>query len=311
MEFRKFYRHRVSPNRTRNIYIGLCALLLLIVSTTLFHWGHQQETQPDSAVLPEKETVQTTSKSPEKAKKHREAREKTRTEAAFARGQYQGKRGSEDTSKKEKTAETVEGETPEVVDLTERILRPDLSDAERMAAVKELANMDHATILNVVMKALDSPSADVREAVLQALAEVDDEAVNAPLLKAMEDENVEVREEAMDVMEEIESPNILPSLELALFDSDEDIREEALSVLEDIPDHRAVDILIEKGLQHDDESIRQDTLDSLEFITDQEFESYEQAHEWWEANRDEFVFDEPPQPSASESKRTFGVVTQQ
>jgi hypothetical protein len=292
MEFRRLFPHRMSPNRTRIICIGLCAILLLLVCTTLFYWGRRQETQPDSAVLPEKETVQTTSRSPEKAKKHRKAREKTGTEAVSARGQYQGERVPEGSWKNETLRKTINEETPEVVDLTDRILRPDLSDAERMAAVKELASMDHATILEVVMKALDSPSPDVREAVLESLAEVDDEAVNAPLLKAMEDENVEVREEAMDVMERIESPNILPSLERALFDSDEDIREQALSVLEDIPDHSAVDILIEKGLQHDDESIRQDTLDSLDFITDQEFESYEQAHEWWELNRDEFVFED-------------------
>ena len=95
----------------------------------------------------------------------------------------------------------------------------------------------------------------------------------------------------MDVMDQLESPNTLPSLERALTDSDADIREQALSILEDIPDRRAVDLLIEQGLQHDDESIREDTLDSLEFITDQDFDRWEEAVEWWYSNRDDFVFD--------------------
>jgi HEAT repeat protein len=309
MELRRLFLHGMSPNRTRIIYLGLCVVLLIIVCTVLFYWERQKGIKSDSAVLPEKKTAQMASKSPKKQAKQRKAGKVTISETAVARGQYAGKGMPEDASSKEKSR-TIAEETPKVLDPAESVIRTDLSEEERRAAVKALANMDHATILEVVMKALDSPSPDVRKAVLEALAEVDDEAVNVPLLKAMEDENVEVREEAMQVMDELESPNILPSLELALFDSDEDIREEALSILEDIPNHGAVDILIEKGLQHEDESIREDTLDSLDYLTDQRFASYEEAHEWWEANRDEFVFEEPTKQSASGSGGTFGAAIQ-
>jgi HEAT repeat protein len=255
--------------------------------------SRQKEEEKPTGAATKKVAVQAkiTPKSSVKEAKNTKAGKVTAREATVARGQYAGKGMPEDASSKEKSR-TIAEETPKVLDPAESVIRTDLSEEERRAAVKALANMDHATILEVVMKALDSPSPDVRKAVLEALAEVDDEAVNVPLLKAMEDENIEVREEAMQVMDELESPNILPSLELALFDSDEDIREEALSILEDIPNHGAVDILIEKGLQHEDESIREDTLVSLEFITDQRFASYEQAREWWDRNRDEFVFPE-------------------
>ena len=33
-------------------------------------------------------------------------------------------------------------------------------------------------------------------------------------------------------------------------------------------------------------------MDSLQFITDQEFENYEQARAWWARNRGTFSFDE-------------------
>ena len=68
------------------------------------------------------------------------------------------------------------------------------------------------------------------------------------------------------------------------------MREAALSILEDIPDPRAVDMLIEKGLLNYNHSISQEAFDSLEFITDQEFESYEEARKWWDAHRDTFTF---------------------
>ena len=235
------------------------AVLLLVACGLVFYFGRQKEDKPTGAET-KKVAVQVKipAKSSEKEARNTKVGKVTAREATLARGQYAGKGIPEDASSKEKSP-TIDEETPKVLDPAESVIRTDLSEEERMAAVKALAKMDHATILEAVMKALDSPSPDVRKAALGALTNVDDEAVNVPLLKAMEDENVEVREEAMEVMDELESPNILPSLELALFDRDEDIREEALSILEDIPDRRAVDILIEKGLRHHDESIRKET----------------------------------------------------
>jgi len=262
-------------------------LCLLILSCS-----RQKEEKKPTGSEAKRVTVQVKipAKSSGQAAKNGKARETTGREVALAGGRYQAKKIPGDASRKEKTGKTIKEETLEAVNPAESVIRTDLSEKERMAAVQELANLDRATRLEVVMNALEAESPNVRKAALAALADVDDEAVNVALLKAMEDENLGVREKAMEVMEHIESPNILPSLERALSDSDEDIREQALSILEDIPDHRAVDILIEKGLQHHDESIREETLNSLEFITDQRFESYVDAREWWDSNRDEFVF---------------------
>ena len=267
------------------------ALLVLIACGLIFYFGRQQEDKQPAVAQQERAKVKFVNKSSKKASKVTKSGKVPTAEALLPRSPYQEKNIPEDSSRGEKTGKTMNEAAVEDYDPVERVLRTDLSEEERLAAVEELEDMDHSTIIETVIKALDVKSADVREAALDALWEVDDEAVNTPLLKALEDKNVEVRKSAMDVMEQIESPNILPGLEQALIDNDEDIREQALSILEDIPDHRAVDILIEKGLQNDDESIREDTLDSLELITDQDFEKWEEAIEWWDLNRNTFVFE--------------------
>ena len=95
----------------------------------------------------------------------------------------------------------------------------------------------------------------------------------------------------MEVMDDIQSPIILSSLEQALVAGDEDMRTAALSILEDIPDPGAVELIIEKGLLNYNSSVSQKAFDSLEFITDQEFKSYQEARDWWDANKDTFQFD--------------------
>jgi len=271
--------------------VGFLAVLLLVACSLIFHFARQKEDEQPAVARQEKVKVKFVPKSSKKVTKGIKSGKVTTAEASLPRRPYQEKNIPKDSSRDEQTGKTMDKETLEALDLAERVLRPDLSEEERSAAVEELERMDHSTILEVVMKALDSPSPEVRQAALDALWEVDDEAVNTPLMKALEDVDADVRESAMDVMDQLESPNTLPSLERALTDSDADIRAQALSILEDIPDHRAVDLLIEQGLQHDDESIREDTLDSLEFITDQNFDRWEEAIQWWYLNRDTFVFD--------------------
>ena len=213
-------------------------------------------------------------------------------------------------------------EARDLVDAAEMALRMDLSDEEKLAAIEALDGIDHPVVIEPVMAALDEGNVDIREAALDAVMElndpvvvpvvekalddedpeireyaldalldVDDEKINTPLMKALDDENYDVRDNAMNIMLYIESPNIIPSLDKAFLDSDEDIREMAIITIEDIPDPRAVDILIERGLLHEDETIREDALDSLEFITDQEFKDYNEARRWWDRNRSTFKFD--------------------
>jgi hypothetical protein len=211
----------------------------------------------------------------------------------------------------------------ELIRQAEHALRMDLSDEEKLAALEELDGINHPDILEVINTALDEANAEVREAALDAimdindaqviptvvkalddedpelreyaldaLMDVDDSSLNEAFLKALDDENLDVREAAADMMLFIESPNIIDSLAKSMLDPNEDIRDMALITLEDIPDRRSVDVLIQYGLLNDNETIREDALDSIEWITDMEFDNYEAAREWWDANRDNFEFDD-------------------
>ena len=283
MEWRRLFRTKLFPGGPSIAHVTLYTLLFLITGILVLYWGRPKERDSVSGVDLREETLQPNANWPDTKAGDVKTSPRAKTGTAKAEGQS--------PHQSLPTPSFTSEEVSQNINLTERLLRPDLAEEERAAAIEELAAMDQSIVLDVVMKVLDSASADVREASLDALANIDDQAVNAALLKAMEDENLDVKEKAIDIMEHINSPNILPSLERGLVDRDEDIREQALSILEDMPDVRAVDILIEKGLLSDYSSTRADALDSLGFIAGEDFENYEQAREWWDLNRDTFLFD--------------------
>ncbi|MCX7848187.1 MAG: HEAT repeat domain-containing protein [bacterium] len=179
---------------------------------------------------------------------------------------------------------------PIVLDVVMMALNDDNPDIRELA-LDVIMNIDDPAVIPAVIKALDDDNPDIREYALDALMEVDDPRINEALIKALDDENVDVRDNALNVMLYISSPNVIDALAKAITDPDPDIREKAIIIIEDIEDPRVIDILIEKGLLHDDDNIRQDALDSLNFITDQEFQSYEEARAWWDRNRASFSFD--------------------
>ena len=180
---------------------------------------------------------------------------------------------------------------PIVLEVVEMALS-DKSAVVREAALDLIMNVNDPAVVPVVAKALDDQDPDLREYALDALMDVDDPKINEALTKALDDENVDVRDNALNIMLYIGSPNVVDSLGKAITDSDADIREKAIIAIEDIQDPRVVDVLIDKGLLSDDDTVREDAMDSLQFITDQEFENYEQAQAWWQRNRATFSFDE-------------------
>ncbi|GEM_PF-1147744 len=180
---------------------------------------------------------------------------------------------------------------PIVLEVVEMALS-DKSAAVREAALDLIMNINDPAVVPTVSKALDDQDPDLREYALDALMDVDDPKINEALTKALDDENVDVRDNALNIMLYIGSPNVVDSLGKAITDTDADIREKAIIAIEDIQDPRVIDVLLEKGLLSEDDTVREDAMDSLQFITDQEFENYEQAHAWWQRNRATFSFDE-------------------
>jgi flagellar basal body-associated protein FliL len=143
-----------------------------------------------------------------------------------------------------------------------------------------------------VMLALSDPDETVRENAVERLEDVKDESINEPLQRALTDIADSVREEAILIMNGIENPEIiLPSLVTAIDSGDPGIAEEALDIISEVQTHQAIDLVIEKGLNNDNSEIREEALSKLGDMTDQDFESAEEAQQWWLENKDTFVFE--------------------
>jgi HEAT repeat protein len=175
--------------------------------------------------------------------------------------------------------------------MAESAFADNLSVPEKLAAIRSLENINDPIVVDPVMIAMDDEDPVLRRAALEVIRDLDHEEINEVFQAGMEDDNQAVTDKAMEIIADGDSPNILPSLERALISSDENIQKIAILTLEDISDVRAIDLLIDKGLQDPDETIRGEVIDSLEFITSQRFESHQDAKIWWELNRDIFEFD--------------------
>jgi hypothetical protein len=305
--------------KKRSLQVGLLSVFLLLTCSLVLYWGRQKWTEAPSGASSESEITEFSTQLSEQAKKEGETGQTITTEGVKTQHQHPEHQYKEDVRTRlrgkfyerrkaflERKSERIERlkiqssesgarltsleRTEEKAGIADQAGMDQLGK-EKPAAVEDLEGTDTRTLIDKVMTALDDPDPEVREEALDALTNVDNEAINGPLLEALADENADVRENALEVMDDIQSPTILPSLEQALVAGDEDMREAALSILEDIPDPRAIDLIIEKGLLNYNNSISQKAFDSLEFITDQEFKSYEEARNWWDANKDTFEFD--------------------
>lgn len=286
--------------KRRSLQVGLLSVFLLLTCSLVLYWGRQKWTEAPPSAPPESETTEFSVQLSEQAKKEGETGQTITTEGVKTQHQHPEHQDKEDVRTRlrkkfyERRKAFLERKSERIerlkIQRSESGAGMDQLGKEKPAAVEDLEGADTSTLIDKVMTALDDPDPEVREEALDALTNVDNEAINGPLLKALTDENAGVRENALEVMDDIQSPIILPSLEQALVAGDEDMREAALSILEDIPDPGAVDLIIEKGLLNYNNSISQEAFDSLEFITEQEFKSYEEARNWWDANKDTFEF---------------------
>ncbi|MBO7543176.1 HEAT repeat domain-containing protein [bacterium] len=200
------------------------------------------------------------------------------------------RQGADSDSKIEALENLIGIDHPDILPTIELAL-DDEDPVVREVALDAIMNINSEEVVPVVVKALDDPEPDLRLISLDALMDVQGESINEALQKAMKDENEEVREGVMDLLFISENPAALPTIKTAISDSSPTIREGALMCIEDIRDKGAVDILIYDGLLSNYEDVREASKEALEFITDEEFETYDDAKAWWTKNRSSFEFD--------------------
>ncbi|MBR4465789.1 HEAT repeat domain-containing protein [bacterium] len=200
------------------------------------------------------------------------------------------RQGADSDSKIEALENLIGIDHPDILPTIELALDDD-DPVVREVALDAIMNINSEEVVPIVVKALDDPEPDLRLVSLDALMDVKSASINDALQKAMKDESEEVREGVMDLLFISENPAALPTIKTAFTDSSPAIREGALMCIEDIRDKGAVDILIYDGMLSDYEDVREASKEALEFITDEEFETYDEAKAWWNKNRDSFEFD--------------------
>ena len=182
----------------------------------------------------------------------------------------------------------------------------------------ELYGTKHPKILAIVSKELDNPNEEIRIEALELLSEFGNEDIFNVLEKALNDKSANVREVAIDLLDTVEVPGgssiEADLLSKGIADDSEDVRNTALSIMGDKPKYEVeiiaetaikskylevkeeilgelsatptmngVEIII-TAMQDKNEEFRDSVRDTLEDITDQEFASYEDAVEWWNKN---------------------------
>ncbi|MBO4554034.1 HEAT repeat domain-containing protein [bacterium] len=200
------------------------------------------------------------------------------------------RQGADSDSKIEALENLIGIDHPDILPTIELAL-DDEDPVVREVALDAIMNINSEEVVPIVVKALDDPEPDLRLVSLDALMDVKSASINDALQKAMKDESEEVREGVMDLLFISENPAALPTIKTAFSDSSPAIREGALMCIEDIRDKGAVDILIYDGMLSNYEDVREASKEALEFITDEEFETYDEAKAWWNKNRDSFEFD--------------------
>ena len=200
------------------------------------------------------------------------------------------RQGADSDSKIEALEELIGIDHPDILPTIELALDDD-DPVVREVALDAIMNINSEEVVPVVMKALDDPEPDLRLVSLDALMDVKSDKVNEALQKALKDENEEVREGVMDVLFISENPAALPTIKTAMSDSSPAVREGALQCIEDIQDKGAIDMLVYDGMLSDYEDVREASKEALEFMTDEEFENYDEAKAWWTKHRDSFEFD--------------------
>jgi hypothetical protein len=165
----------------------------------------------------------------------------------------------------------------------------------------EFSGASREDVIAIVGKALDDSAAEVRQAAVAMLEDsgegtnpntsgemgTGDARVVELISRALTDESEDVRFEAMSAAEEQPVTDKLRIFDTAIRLPYDDVKLEAVSELSDMSSPAAMDVLI-NGLKDSKAEVREEVSSAIDFLVDQQFDNYEQAQKWWQANRSRY-----------------------
>ena len=134
---------------------------------------------------------------------------------------------------------------PDLAEPIAKILRAEVSDSVRAAAVESLANLRDTTVVPDLIRSLSDSAAVVRRHALAGLNRRWTDAAGDAAIRALSDEDETVRYLAAQLLGTRSVARAAPSLRLALLDSSEWVRTEAAHALAKLGDLQAVDDLVD------------------------------------------------------------------
>jgi hypothetical protein len=205
----------------------------------------------------------------------------------------------------------------EVDEIVAKYKATKISD-EKVDLLESLSLINNRKVLDLIYQALDDPDENVRIAAAALLEDFDSEAVIPIVAKALDDKNEEVRVSAINALDEVDSPEVTNLLVKGIGDNSEevrdavsflvsdrdqgtkeailkemvkskydDVRSQVTDLAIDVPSHNTMEILLE-ALKDKDPDFRDEVNSVISFFVSEEFESYEEAKRWWEANKNRF-----------------------
>ena len=292
------------------LYSGLAVGMLLVsIVLVVFTLSDDEQKSSDKQIL--------------KTRNNRTNKRRRRTQIIHDKKRPDSKRAHKQGGQIAKMRDSDDIEIRQEVERIDRQIQASTDINEKLDLLDDLNYVEDPMVLDIINRELNDPSIEVRQSALELLENFDGKEVFPVLRKAMDDSAEEIRAAAIDIVDDIEVPGGDPEeadiLLKAVNDSSEDVRNAALDAIEnkpsydleiigedaiksqypevketilealaDTPSVRGVEVMIE-GLKDPDPEFRNDVIDELELITDQSFNSYDEARKWWDQHQNEFL----------------------
>jgi HEAT repeat protein len=159
----------------------------------------------------------------------------------------------------------------------------------RTAAMEMLAmkDLDDSNVVLVASKALKDSDPQVRKSAVEACTPITDPAVKNVLLEAIADSSGDVRTASLQLADQKEPIVRMDVLKAGITSQYEDVKESVVTSLIDVSSPAAMDILI-TGLKDANPDFRDEVKSAISLLVSQDFDTYDQAQKWWNANRDKY-----------------------
>lgn len=170
------------------------------------------------------------------------------------------------------------------------IVQKEVSDKDgnvAQAAIDLLQGYESPEVLPVIGKAMKNPNEDVRQTAVNYLLDINAPQTGELLTAALTDESEDIRNTALDITKYKDNDIQYKVLGKAISSQYDDVKDNSVFMLQYLGGRGAVDVLIE-ALRDKNPEFRESVTSAISTLIDKEFDSYKDAKNWWEKNRDKY-----------------------